>query len=61
MSDAHNAQLDWDEHGQPLSRSYGDVYFSRANGLEETRHVFLAHNRIIERCQACLLYTSRCV
>lgn len=52
MPDQHNAQLDWDEHGQPLSRSYGDVYFSRANGLEETRHVFLAHNRIIERCQA---------
>lgn len=52
MSDVHNAQLDWDEHGQPLSRSYGDVYFSRANGLEETRHVFLAHNRIVERCQA---------
>ncbi|VXC74079.1 tRNA (mnm(5)s(2)U34)-methyltransferase / FAD-dependent cmnm(5)s(2)U34 oxidoreductase [Pseudomonas sp. 8Z] len=52
MSDVHNAQLDWDEHGQPLSRSYGDVYFSRANGLEETRHVFLAHNQIIERCQA---------
>lgn len=52
MSEAYNAQLDWDEHGQPLSRNYGDVYFSRANGLEETRHVFLAHNRIIERCQA---------
>lgn len=52
MSDVNNAQLDWDEHGQPLSRSYGDVYFSRANGLEETRHVFLAHNQIIERCQA---------
>jgi tRNA 5-methylaminomethyl-2-thiouridine biosynthesis bifunctional protein len=52
MPDLHNAQLDWDEHGQPLSRSYGDVYFSRANGLEETRHVFLAHNHIIERCQA---------
>jgi len=52
MPDLHNAQLDWDEHGQPLSRSYGDVYFSRANGLEETRHVFLAHNQIIERCQA---------
>lgn len=52
MPDLHNAQLDWDEHGQPLSRSYGDVYFSRANGLEETRHVFLAHNRISERCQA---------
>ncbi|MGG2396664.1 bifunctional tRNA (5-methylaminomethyl-2-thiouridine)(34)-methyltransferase MnmD/FAD-dependent 5-carboxymethylaminomethyl-2-thiouridine(34) oxidoreductase MnmC [Pseudomonas sp. SH1-B] len=52
MPDLHNAQLDWDEHGQPLSRSYGDVYFSRANGLEETRHVFLAHNRIEQRCQA---------
>jgi tRNA 5-methylaminomethyl-2-thiouridine biosynthesis bifunctional protein len=52
MSDANNAQLDWDEHGQPLSRSYGDVYFSRANGLEETRHVFLDHNHIVERCQA---------
>lgn len=52
MSDVHNAQLDWDEQGQPLSRSYGDVYFSRASGLEETRHVFLAHNRFAERCQA---------
>lgn len=52
MPDAHNAQLDWDEHGQPLSRSYGDVYFSRASGLEESRHVFLAHNRIVERCAA---------
>lgn len=46
------AQLDWDEHGQPLSRSYGDVYFSRASGLEETRHVFLQNNQLGERFTA---------
>lgn len=44
-----HAQLEWDEQGQPLSRSFGDVYFSRANGLEETRHVFLHHNQLAER------------
>ncbi|HLT05392.1 MAG TPA: bifunctional tRNA (5-methylaminomethyl-2-thiouridine)(34)-methyltransferase MnmD/FAD-dependent 5-carboxymethylaminomethyl-2-thiouridine(34) oxidoreductase MnmC [Pseudomonas sp.] len=52
MSDSSTAQLDWDEQGQPLSRQFGDVYFSRASGLEETRHVFLQHNRIAERCAA---------
>lgn len=46
MPDFQHAQLDWDEHGQPLSRGFGDVYFSRASGLEETRHVFLAHNAL---------------
>ncbi|HSC82927.1 MAG TPA: bifunctional tRNA (5-methylaminomethyl-2-thiouridine)(34)-methyltransferase MnmD/FAD-dependent 5-carboxymethylaminomethyl-2-thiouridine(34) oxidoreductase MnmC [Pseudomonas sp.] len=46
------AQLDWDEHGQPLSRQFGDVYFSREDGLGETRHVFLAGNRLAERFAA---------
>ncbi len=46
-----NAQLQWDEEGQPVSRVFGDVYFSRANGLEETRHVFLHHNQLAERWQ----------
>ncbi len=45
------AQLDWDEDGQPLSSVFGDVYFSRANGLEETRHVFLQHNQLALRWQ----------
>lgn len=44
MSDFQHAQLDWDENGQPLSRAFGDVYFSRHSGLNETRHVFLATN-----------------
>lgn len=52
MNEQPHAQLDWDDQGQPLSRAFGDVYFSRASGLEETRHVFLAHNRLAERFAA---------
>ena len=44
-----HAELDWDENGQPQSRRYGDVYFSRASGLAETAHVFLQPNRLAER------------
>lgn len=44
-----HAILEWDADGQPLSSSFGDVYFSKANGLEETRHVFLHHNQLPER------------
>lgn len=54
MSDSphiNHAQLQWDEDGQPVSSTFGDVYFSRANGLEETRHVFLQHNQLSERWQ----------
>ncbi len=54
MSDSSSighAQLQWDEDGQPVSSVFGDVYFSRANGLEETRHVFLQHNQLSERWQ----------
>ncbi len=48
----HYAQLNWDEDGQPLSSVFGDVYFSRVNGLEETRHVFLQHNQLAQRWEA---------
>ncbi|MBA1262499.1 bifunctional tRNA (5-methylaminomethyl-2-thiouridine)(34)-methyltransferase MnmD/FAD-dependent 5-carboxymethylaminomethyl-2-thiouridine(34) oxidoreductase MnmC [Stutzerimonas stutzeri] len=47
-----HAELDWDENGQPQSRRYGDVYFSRASGLAETAHVFLQPNRLAERFAA---------
>lgn len=47
-----HADLDWDENGQPQSRQYGDVYFSRASGLEETAHVFLRPNALAERFAA---------
>ncbi|TBW59011.1 bifunctional tRNA (5-methylaminomethyl-2-thiouridine)(34)-methyltransferase MnmD/FAD-dependent 5-carboxymethylaminomethyl-2-thiouridine(34) oxidoreductase MnmC [Marinobacter halodurans] len=46
-----SADLEWRD-GQPVSKRFGDVYFSRENGLEETRYVFLAHNRLEERFQA---------
>lgn len=45
------AEIDWQD-GQPVSRAFGDVYFSRENGLEETRYVFLGHNRIEQRFAA---------
>ncbi|MDX1558050.1 MAG: bifunctional tRNA (5-methylaminomethyl-2-thiouridine)(34)-methyltransferase MnmD/FAD-dependent 5-carboxymethylaminomethyl-2-thiouridine(34) oxidoreductase MnmC [Marinobacter sp.] len=42
------AELAWLD-GVPESKRFGDVYFSRENGLEETRHVFLHHNQLPER------------
>lgn len=47
-----HAELDWDANGQPQSRRYSDVYFSRASGLAETAHVFLQPNRLAERFAA---------
>ncbi|WP_454254900.1 bifunctional tRNA (5-methylaminomethyl-2-thiouridine)(34)-methyltransferase MnmD/FAD-dependent 5-carboxymethylaminomethyl-2-thiouridine(34) oxidoreductase MnmC [Pseudomonas sp. Marseille-Q8238] len=52
MSDLPYAQLDWDEHGQPRSRQFDDVYFSRDDGLGETRHVFLANTDLATRFAA---------
>ncbi|MCW8196620.1 bifunctional tRNA (5-methylaminomethyl-2-thiouridine)(34)-methyltransferase MnmD/FAD-dependent 5-carboxymethylaminomethyl-2-thiouridine(34) oxidoreductase MnmC [Proteobacteria bacterium 005FR1] len=46
------ARLRWDENGQPISARYGDVYFSKHNGLAETRYVFLEQNQLPERWQA---------
>src|SRR5690349_2432735 len=43
--------LDWQD-GQPWSRRFGDVYFSRGGGLAETRHVFLSGNRLHDRFRA---------
>ena len=50
-STAH-ASIDWDEQGQPLSAAFGDVYFSRTNGLAESRHVFIQHNQLPQRFAA---------
>lgn len=48
-TDISHAELEWDEEGQPQSQRFGDVYFSRTNGLDETRHVFLHHNQLPQR------------
>lgn len=39
-----NPSLDWIEDRVPASRQFNDPYYSLANGLAETRHVFLAGN-----------------
>lgn len=46
------AELEWqqiDEVEIPISKQFGDVYFSKVNGLLETRHVFLNGNDLSER------------
>lgn len=45
------AALNWSEAGTPFSTQFGDVYFSKDDGLSETRHVFLHHNGLPERWQ----------
>ena len=42
------AEISW-ENGIPISNKFGDVYFSKASGLEETRYVFHKHNFLSER------------
>ena len=44
-----NATLEWDAEGWPRSVTYGDIYFSGADPLGESSHVFLAGNRLAER------------
>ncbi|WP_241723120.1 bifunctional tRNA (5-methylaminomethyl-2-thiouridine)(34)-methyltransferase MnmD/FAD-dependent 5-carboxymethylaminomethyl-2-thiouridine(34) oxidoreductase MnmC [Raoultella sp. HC6] len=43
------ANLEFNAEGTPVSRDFGDVYFSNDNGLEETRYVFLGGNSLGER------------
>lgn len=44
------AQLRWDGD-TPEATQFGDIYFSRENGLEESRFVFLEGNKLCERWQ----------
>ena len=49
MTITRHAQIDWDEHGNPRSRDFSDVYFSTESGLDETRHVFRVQNDLHRR------------
>lgn len=44
------AQLSWNGD-TPEAAQFGDIYFSRENGLEESRYVFLDGNKLKERWQ----------
>nr|WP_319528645.1 bifunctional tRNA (5-methylaminomethyl-2-thiouridine)(34)-methyltransferase MnmD/FAD-dependent 5-carboxymethylaminomethyl-2-thiouridine(34) oxidoreductase MnmC [Pseudomonas laurentiana] len=60
MTDVTNyAQIDWDDQGRPHSRQYDDVYFSKEQGLEETRHVFIEQNNLRQRFSA--LQENQCL
>lgn len=41
--------IEWQSDGVPVSRQFADPYYSLDDGLAETRHVFLAGNRLPER------------
>ena len=43
------AELDWDSGGTPISAGFGDVYFSRDGGPQESRHVFLSGSELPQR------------
>ena len=43
------ADITWAPGGQPVSTRFDDPYFSLQNGLDETRHVFLAGNDLAQR------------
>ncbi|WJG08298.1 bifunctional tRNA (5-methylaminomethyl-2-thiouridine)(34)-methyltransferase MnmD/FAD-dependent 5-carboxymethylaminomethyl-2-thiouridine(34) oxidoreductase MnmC [Aliiglaciecola sp. LCG003] len=43
------AKITFNSDGTPVATEFDDVYFSNTDGLEETRYVFLQHNRIPQR------------
>ena len=48
-SDAPDAKLRWEDGDLPVSERFDDPYYSRADGLAESRHVFLDGNALAER------------
>ena len=50
-------RLDW-SNGVPWSGRFEDIYYSRSNGLAESRHVFLQGNRVSERWQKKIFFVS---
>lgn len=47
-----NSKIDWIENNTPYSHQFDDAYFDKENGLEESRHVFLAGNGLPERFES---------
>jgi tRNA 5-methylaminomethyl-2-thiouridine biosynthesis bifunctional protein len=48
LTQPKHAQLDWIE-GKPTSTQFDDIYFSKADGVAETHHVFIEGNDLTER------------
>ena len=46
-----NAKIQFNENGTPYATQFEDLYFSDAQGLEETTHVFIKNNKLLQRWQ----------
>lgn len=44
-----NANIRFNENGTPYATQFEDLYFSDAQGLDETTHVFIKNNQLLER------------
>ena len=44
------AEIEW-QNDQAESKQFGDIFFSRLGGLEESRHIFIALNNLDKRFQ----------
>ena len=52
------ANIIWDKTLTPLSSQFDDIYFSRENGLAESRYVFIEANRLLERWKSLNKYAQ---
>lgn len=43
------ANLDWDATGNPYSKDYQDIYYSKADALAESSYIFLEANNLTDR------------
>lgn len=46
-----NANIRFNENGTPYATEFEDLYFSDAQGIDETTHVFVKNNQLLERWQ----------
>ncbi|MEM9633472.1 MAG: tRNA (5-methylaminomethyl-2-thiouridine)(34)-methyltransferase MnmD [Pseudomonadota bacterium] len=53
----HAPDLEWLPGDVPKAEGFDDTYFSKAGGLQETRHVFLAGNKLPERFEGRTSFT----
>jgi len=44
-----NAHIRFNENGTPYATQFEDLYFSDAQGIDETNHVFIKNNKLLQR------------
>ncbi len=49
LADKPYGVVKWSKDGQPLSRQFDDIYFSKENGMAESHYVFLQQSDFLER------------